>query len=42
MKKGYRRGEMSWILETNTMMNRSAQMLGGKVYKTYRMYQMDI
>jgi GNAT superfamily N-acetyltransferase len=42
VKKGYRRGEMSWILETNTMMNRSAKMLGGKVYKTYRMYQMDI
>ncbi|MDM7925514.1 MAG: N-acetyltransferase [bacterium] len=42
MKKGYHRGEMSWILETNTMMNRSAKMLGGKVYKTYRMYQMDI
>jgi GNAT superfamily N-acetyltransferase len=42
LKKGYVRGEMSWILETNTMMNRSAKMLGGTVYKTYRMYQMDI
>ncbi|MBN2200498.1 N-acetyltransferase [bacterium] len=42
LKKGYVRGEMSWILETNTMMNRSAQMLGGRVYKTYRMYQADI
>jgi hypothetical protein len=42
LKKGYWRGEMSWILETNTMMNRTAEMLGGKVYKTYRMYQMDV
>ncbi len=35
-------GEMSWILETNKMMNRAAKMLGGKVYKTYRMYEMKI
>jgi hypothetical protein len=42
VKKGYVRGEMSWILENNTMMNRAAEMLGGKVYKTYRMYQMDV
>jgi hypothetical protein len=42
VRKGYWRGEMSWILETNTMMNRAAEMLGGKVYKTYRMYQMDV
>jgi hypothetical protein len=39
---GYWRGEMSWILETNTMMNRSAEMLGGKIYKTYRMFEMDV
>jgi len=42
LQKGYRGGEMSWILETNTMMNRAAEMLGGKVYKTYRMYQMNV
>lgn len=35
---GYDCGEFSWILESNVMMNRSAQMLGGKIYKTYRMY----
>ena len=40
--KGYWRGEMSWILDDNTMMNRAARMLGGRIYKTYRMYQMDI
>lgn len=36
--KGYHWAEMSWILETNEMMNRSIRMLGGEVYKTYRMY----
>jgi len=36
--KGYQWAEMSWILETNDMMNRSIRMLGGEVYKTYRMY----
>lgn len=40
--KGYYRGEMSWILENNTMMNRAAKMLGGQIYKTYRMYQMKL
>ena len=37
--KGYRWAEMSWILENNEMMNRSIRMLGGEVYKTYRMYE---
>jgi GNAT superfamily N-acetyltransferase len=41
-KRGYHRGEMSWILENNVMMNRSAEMLGGKIYKTYRMYEMKV
>jgi GNAT superfamily N-acetyltransferase len=39
IKRGYKRAEMSWILENNEMMNRSIKMLGGKVYKTYRMYE---
>ncbi len=42
VKRGYHKAEMSWVLENNTMMNRSAKMLGGKSYKTYRMYQMNI
>jgi GNAT superfamily N-acetyltransferase len=41
-KKGYRWAEMSWILENNEMMNRSIQMLGGKVYKTYRVYEKEV
>lgn len=39
LAKGYVDIEMSWILETNDMMNRSVQMLGGRVYKTYRVYE---
>jgi GNAT superfamily N-acetyltransferase len=37
--KGYERCEMSWILESNDMMNRIIERLGGKVYKTYRIYE---
>lgn len=39
LAKGYQRGEGSWILESNVMMNRALQMLGGRVYKTYRVYE---
>jgi len=37
--KGLERCEMSWILESNDMMNRIIERLGGKIYKTYRVYQ---
>jgi hypothetical protein len=37
--KGYERCEMSWILESNDMMNRIIERLGGHIYKTYRIYQ---
>lgn len=40
--KGYKWGEFSWILENNTMMNRAAQLMGSHIYKTYRMYQIDL
>jgi GNAT superfamily N-acetyltransferase len=36
---GYASGEMSWVLESNTLMNRSAELLGGKRHKTYRIYE---
>jgi len=39
---GYPRGEMSWVLETNTLMNRAAELLGGKREKTYRVYEMKL
>lgn len=39
---GYRWVEASWILETNDMMNRSIAMMGGQVYKTYRIYEKTV
>lgn len=39
---GYRGGEASWILEDNLMMNRAAEMMGGRRYKTYRVYEQGI
>lgn len=33
-------GEMSWILENNVMMNRAAELIGGRRTKTYRIYEM--
>jgi GNAT superfamily N-acetyltransferase len=32
-------GEMGWILETNTSMNRGMEAMGGKVVKRYRIYE---
>ncbi len=32
-------GEMGWILETNTPMNRAMEGMGGKIVKRYRMYE---
>jgi hypothetical protein len=40
--KGYEYCEMSWILESNDMMNRIIERLGGKIYKTYRVYEKPI
>lgn len=39
LPKGYKMGELSWILESNVAMNQDLQMLSGKVYKTYRVYE---
>jgi len=39
LKRGYKREEGSWILETNDMMNRILERLGGIKYKTYRIYE---
>jgi GNAT superfamily N-acetyltransferase len=38
LPRGYMNIEFSWILETNDMMNRGAQLLGGEVYKIYRVF----
>jgi hypothetical protein len=40
--KGFEYCEMSWILESNDMMNRIIERLGGKIYKTYRIYEKSL
>src|SRR5690606_15555758 len=32
-------GELSWTLEDNTPVNLGIRMMGGKIYKTYRIYE---
>jgi hypothetical protein len=32
-------GEMGWILETNTNMNRAMEAMGGRIVRRYRMYE---
>ena len=41
-KLGIRWGELSWTLEDNGPMNAGIRMMGGKIYKTYRLYQRDL
>ncbi|MBX3007895.1 MAG: hypothetical protein KF816_07690 [Melioribacteraceae bacterium] len=41
-KIGILRGEASWILEDNDMMNRGAEVMKGKIYKKYRIYDISI
>lgn len=38
-RKGYELSEASWILENNDKVARSVELLGGELYKTYRIYQ---
>lgn len=39
LAKGYHRAECSWVLEDNLPMRRIMERLGGRVYKTYRVYE---
>jgi len=39
---GFPTGEMSWVLESNVMMNRAAGLIGGRRTKTYRIYEMPV
>ncbi|MDI7260008.1 MAG: N-acetyltransferase [Thermodesulfobacteriota bacterium] len=41
-RKGYPQGECSWILENNLLMQHGIEAMGGKRYKTYRIYEMLI
>jgi len=42
VKKGYPKAECSWILENNPLMQHGIEAMGGKRYKTYRVYEMPI
>jgi len=42
LRKGYRAAECSWILEDNVLMNRVLEDIGAKLYKTYRIYKMNL
>jgi GNAT superfamily N-acetyltransferase len=42
VRKGYQRAELSLVAETNTMMQRIAESLGARCYKTYRVYEKPI
>jgi len=42
LKRNYTAAECSWILENNDLMNRPIQQMGGKKYKTYRLYEKAI
>ncbi len=42
MRKGYNRAEMSWVLEDNTLMQKGCELMGGKLYKKYRIYEKRI
>ena len=37
-----RGGEMGWILETNTPMNRAMEAMNGRIVKRYRMYEKSL
>jgi hypothetical protein len=41
-KVGILKGEASWILEDNEMMNRGAIAMNGELYKKYRIYEKEI
>jgi len=42
IRKGYHRAECSWILEENVLMQHGIEAMGGKRYKTYRVYEMPL
>jgi len=42
IKKGYFQAECSWILENNPLMQHGLEAMGGKRYKTYRIYEMPV
>jgi len=41
-RHGYRRAELSWILEDNVLMRRTVERLGGRLAKRYRLYEAPV
>ena len=41
-KKGYVDAELSWVLETNYVMIRSIEHMGGFPYKRYAIYEKEL
>ena len=41
LRLGYHDCEMSWVLDDNVLMIRSIELLGGKRFKTYRIYERE-
>jgi hypothetical protein len=42
LRLGFKTAEASWILEDNVMMRRLLKPFGGRVYKTYRIYEREV
>lgn len=40
-RKGYHKGEFSWILEDNYRMRNTLEKMGARIYKTYRIYDLE-
>ncbi|MDR1696129.1 MAG: hypothetical protein LBR69_05830 [Endomicrobium sp.] len=40
LKNGYRHCELSWVLDDNVMTQRTAEMMNGRIYKKYAIYEM--
>jgi len=41
LKNGYKHCELSWVLDDNIMTQRTSEMMNGRVYKKYSVYEMN-
>jgi GNAT superfamily N-acetyltransferase len=41
-EKGYKWGELSWVLESNDLMRHGVEQMGAEVYKRYRIMEMPL
>ena len=39
LRKGYTGAEVSWLLEDNELVIGAVKLWGGRLYKTYRIYE---